>query len=184
MCIALDTMLADKQTHDAREAFAGVFSQLLMARALRTNPTNTPCQVSQNLTEQLHQLSQSYREQLNTLPKHKSYSRNIIGTHDNWIGLICRWEPNVTSSIHGHPPFAYYHVMDGEVAMDMYEAVNDSEARQVSTSELCTGDSIFSIQKKAQFDNLIHRVRTANSTVFTLHLYSDNPAKGRVFKAV
>lgn len=184
MCIALDVILADQQTHDARETFAVVFQQLLDAKALTSNQTGTPCQASQQLATELAQLTQSYQERLHALPKHETYSRHIIGTDDNWIGLICRWEPNVTSSIHGHPPFAYYHVIDGEVAMDLYEPINEVEARQVSTSEMCSGDSIFSTREDGQFDNLIHRVRTASTTVFTLHLYSDNPAKGRVFKAV
>ena len=67
--------------------------------------------------------------------------------------------------------------------MDLFEPINENEARQTSTTIMHSGDSIFSITPEGQFDNLIHRVRTGNSLVFTLHLYSDDPAKGRVFKA-
>lgn len=183
MCIALKSILADQQTYDARDAFADVFQQLLGAKALASNDTDAPCQLSQKLADDFSQLAQSYREPLHALPEHDTYSRNIIGTDDKWIGFICRWGANVTSTIHGHPPFAYYHVIDGEVAMDFYRPINDCEALKTSTTEMRAGDSIFSNNKSNQFDNLVHRVRTTSTTAFTLHLYSDNPAKGQLFKA-
>ncbi len=184
MCVALDSILADKQTHDARDAFSPVFEQLLTTKTLRSNGIEPHCPHSKQLASRLSQVTLSYAEHLSTLPKHDTYSRHIIGAQDNWIGFICRWEKNVTSTIHGHPSFAYYQVLDGRIVMDMFEPVNETEAQHVSTCEMLPGDCIFSITREGQFDNLIHRVRTENSTVFTLHLYSDNPAKGRIFKAV
>lgn len=183
MCIAMKSILSDQQTHDAREMFDDFFERLLGAKALTSKETDTPCSVSKQLADELSQLASSSQDRLHALPKHNTYSRNIIGSQDDWIGLICRWEPNITSSIHGHPSFAYYHVLAGNIAMDFYEPINNTEARHTSTNEMCSGDSIFSNRKEGQFDNLVHRVRTTNTPVFTLHLYSDNPAKGQVFKA-
>lgn len=176
--------MADQQTHDARDTFAHVFHQLLAIKSLTSTQSGTTCKRSRQLATDLNQLAYSHKERLHALPRHNTYSRHIIGIDQNWIGFICRWEQNITSSIHGHPSFAYYQVLDGRIAMDLFEPVNEVDARQVSTSNMCAGDSIISITPDEQFDNLIHRVRTLSATVFTLHLYSDNPAKGRIFKAL
>ena len=183
MCIALNTMLADQQTHDARGKFTPVFRQLLTAKALTPSQTGAPCLLSKKVAADINELAHAHQEHLDALPRHDTYSRHIIGTDDDWIGFICRWEKNTTSSIHGHPSFAYYQVLNGSIAMDLFEPINENEARQTSTTIMHSGDSIFSITPEGQFDNLIHRVRTGNSLVFTLHLYSDDPSKGRIFKA-
>jgi len=183
MCITIDEILTCKQTHDARDSFKDVFQQLLDARVLADNNSSKPCEHSKLVADNLNQLAQANQDKLNALPRHDAYSRNIIGTDDNWIGFICRWEKDITSSIHGHPSFAYYQVLDGHLEMEIFEPINEVKAKQVSLSEMRSGDSIFSSTNEGQFDNLIHRVRTKDSSVFTIHLYSDNPAKGRVFEA-
>ena len=184
MCIALDTILSDQQTHDARDKFANIFQQLMEAKVLTANVADSPCEQRKAIAAQLTELASSHEECLQTLPRHDTYSRHIIGTQDNWVGLICRWEQNITSTIHGHPAFAYYQVLGGRIAMELFKPVSASEATMVSTTEMCAGDNILSTQQEGQYDNLIHRIRTESPGVFTLHLYSDNPAKGQVFKAV
>lgn len=184
MCIALDTILADRQTHDARHKFTDVFHCLLDARSLATKEEKRSTKLSRLIAGHLTEIADSHKDCLETLPRHDSYSRHIIGMEDSWIGFICRWEQNITSTIHGHPSFAYYQVLAGHIKMEMFEPVNSTEARLVSTNNMSRGDSIFRKSREGQFDNLVHRVRTNNSSVFTLHLYSDNPAKGHVYRAV
>lgn len=184
MCIMSDTLLTDRQTHDARDRFGDIFQRLLDTRQLTPVSSDLPCQDSRELAINLNQLSSSRADCLQSLPRHDSYSRNIIGISEKWIGFICRWEPNTTSSIHGHPAFAYYQVLDGVITMDLFEPINDRQARQVACNEMRTGDFVISTTQEGRFDNLVHRVNSGNNSVYTLHLYSDNPARGDIFQAV
>ncbi len=174
--------IAKQQTFDACRVFGDVFQLLLNVRELSTTPGELGSRQSKKMVEDLGLLTLAYEKELDALPRFGPYSRHIIGREKNWTGLICRWEKHVSSSIHGHPAFAYYQVLEGCIDMDFFEPINDFEARKVSSKKMCTGDAMFSTAGEDRYDNLIHRVRTLESPVFTLHLYSDNPAKGRVFK--
>jgi hypothetical protein len=184
MCLALDTILTDQQTYDARDRFETLFKCLLDTRKLTPKTPGKPDSGCRHLASELNGLANYQKDALRSLPETSTYSRNIIGVDDTWIGFICRWQANILSSIHGHPSFAYYQVLDGHMLMEVYEPVNHRHARCVSTRDMHRGESVLSTKQAERYDNFIHRVKTYDIPVYTLHLYSDNPAKGKVFEAV
>ena len=184
MCLALDSILGNQQTHDVREHFDHVFQRLLDTRALSPEYSGEATHSRLKLANAINDLATHHEYALHSLPENDDYSRNIIGIEGTWIGFICRWQPHTMSSIHGHPSFAYYQVLSGSMLMDIYEPINDRQARQVSTRDMHPGESVLSTAPEGRYDNFVHRVKTKGEPVYTLHLYSDNPAKGKMFETV
>ncbi len=177
------TELFNDRTFDARDRFADVFSLLMDSSALTADTRYPQARVHQTeLSQKLQALIASHTDTLHALPRDNHYSRHIIGIEESWMGVICRWEANTTSAIHGHPWFAYYQVLEGTLSMDLYEAVDEQHAKTVDTLHMDSGDSIWSKGDMGQYDNMIHKVSTQATEGFTLHLFSENPCLGNHYQ--
>ena len=185
--------LFNEQTFDASPEFEGVFELLLNARDfVNGSGSQKACTETEekDLAEQLQHRMVANKQRLMNLPRHESYSRHVIGVHNEWVAYICRWEKGVTSCVHGHPWFAYYQVIDGVLDMDFYERCESpcSESselepvRLVQSRRMNPGDVVWRSGEPHQYDNLIHRVGTGNHPGFTLHLSSENPALGEHYR--
>ena len=187
MCLKpLGSDILNTHTFDARDQFKELFAALLSARKLPDS--ETPEVMASELiadcqTSQLQALAQSQSQQLRKLARGKQYSRHVIGTSGKWMGFICRWEPHTCSPIHGHPSFAYYHVLQGKFSMDLYTTAQEGLAKHIDTKQLSEGHCIWKRSKPGCYDNFVHKVNTHDSGGFTLHLFSENPALGQHFSA-
>jgi len=185
MCLEqLSSGILNKRTFDVRDQFTELFSALLSTRTLpdsdTPNATNSEL-LDNSQTSQLQAIALSHKQKILELPRHSNYSRHVIGTKGNWIGFICRWEPHVCSPIHGHPSFAYYHVLQGEFSMNLYTITSDRLAKYTDTKLLREGHCIWKHGKSGGYDNFVHKISTHDTGGFTLHLFSENPALGEHF---
>lgn len=198
MCLAryVDSML-NERTFDARELFPNVFESLLRIRHLAETGEPDTHEI-EAVAHEIDKLTAGMRGTLYSLSRHEQYSRHLIGIDDKWMAFICRWEKGVSSCIHGHPSFAYYHVLDGIFQMDLYQSTqaqssqaqsSQAQLSQAQSAESQTlvhdnrltlkkGDTIWGMGEHDRFDNLIHKVSTREQPGFTLHLFSDDPSKG------
>ena len=185
MCVEqLPSDILNERTFDARHNFEDVFSELLKTRELCCNSTaGAGYQLGSPIAFELQTLVKSKTQTLHELPRHQQYSRHVIGTDNNWIGFICRWEPQTVSSIHGHPSFAYYHVIEGKLTMDLYDTAHNGQAKLAETRQMTDGECIWSLGETDRYDNLVHKVSTTEKPGFTLHLFSENPASGQHYSA-
>lgn len=185
--------LFNEQTFDATPEFEDVFGLLLNARDFVADPgTQKACTEieEKDLARQLQNQLISNKQRLMNLPRHESYSRHVIGVHKEWVAYICRWEKGVTSSVHGHPWFAYYQVIDGALDMDLYERCENQSpesselesVKHVQSRRMNPGDVVWRTGEPRQYDNLIHRVGTGTEPGFTLHLFSENPGLGEHYQ--
>lgn len=170
-----------QQTFQAGTQFQSLFETLLEARKLQECSTiDQKQQAESNLAAKLTAKTSLITGQLEELVCHPEYSRHVIGIRDGWTGIICRWQRGSLSPIHGHPAFTFYHVIGGLFAMDIYQRTVGKRVKPEDHRLLAAGDSFWENGKEGQYDNLIHRV-WAKSGGFTLHLFSDDPAKGECF---
>jgi len=188
MCLKqLSSDILNDRTFDARDQFEGLFATLLSTRTLPDS--DSPNIIASELLVdskacQLQALAQSQSEKLSALARHSNYSRHVIGTDGTWMGFICRWEPNTCSAIHGHPCFAYYQVLSGNFAMDLYTTTDDGKVMHSHTEQMQKGDCIWKRGKSGCYDNLVHKVSASTTGGFTLHLFSENPSLGEHFSVV
>ncbi len=171
-------IIRDDQTYDYSSEFQWFFNQLLEVKSGDEFPYEKDTfKKLQELIQQCDKLA----SELEQLPFHKQYSRNVIGEKDSWNALLSRWEPNVASSVHGHPALAFYYVLEGEFEMDFYKKVSATEVKFSHTKHLKKGDCVWSQGKQGEYDNMIHCVRSLKSS-YSLHLFEGDPQKGEVFK--
>ncbi len=172
----------NERTYDARERFSDVFQLLLQVRSLPQQHKYKQATVQSNsFAAALQTRLQAQSDDLVSLPRHKQYSRHIIGTDKDWTGFICRWEPQVSSCIHGHPSFAYYQVIDGHFLMNLYNVAPKHTVELKASEPMANGDCIWQQGRAGYYDNLVHKVSTTKLAGFTLHLFSENPALGQHF---
>ncbi len=183
MCFSsLDDKVLDERTFDARDRFADVFDLLLAVRG--ESVSGDACVHSERDTGLAAAIQFQMRDHdavLSALPRHSQYSRHVIGTDENWIGFICRWEADAVSRVHGHPSFAFYQVIRGDFSMDLYKATSGSQAEWTSSRKMTAGDCIWRQGETGRYDNLIHRVSNGGQDGYTLHLFSENPSLGLGF---
>jgi len=179
----LDPSLLDDRTYDARDQFGDVFDLLLETRALPLHKDlHQTSLMDKRIAAQLQSQLHTHQAQLQAFPRHAQYSRHIIGSEGDWVAYLCRWEPHVSSCIHGHPCFAYYQVYDGEFLMDLYEVRSSGVVEHSHCLSMKNGDSIWKQGKTNCYDNMVHSVSTKDKGGFTLHLFSENPALGLHFE--
>lgn len=183
MCVeALPPDILNDRTFDARDQFNDVFALLSQVKELPNNHSGeAPSAEAKALAQGLQSLLLSDTKKLSDLPVCEKYSRHVIGTQGSWLGLICRWQANMQSSIHGHPSFAYYQVVQGHLAMDLYEPEGETKAKWVESKTMHQGDSLWRHGKPGQYDNLVHKVSNEQADGFTIHLFSENPALGKAY---
>jgi len=122
--------MVDERTYDARERFAALFDVLVTLKdQCQAGDRALHSESDTELASVIQASVGSYAGELSALPRHSHYSRHVIGIQGDWIGYICRWEPNSASCVHGHPSFAFYQVIQGAFAMDLYKATSTTRAQ-------------------------------------------------------
>lgn len=118
---------------------------------------------------------------LNDFPRIEgTYSRTILYRHENgYEAMAARWSKGALTSIHGHPPFVFYHVIEGTLKIDNYTRT-ETGLTPSSTLVLTNGNGFHARGKPGRFDNSIHQVRADEETL-SLHIFSDDGTKGQVF---
>ena len=85
------------------------------------------------------------------------------------------------TSIHAHPQFAGYHFADGRFRLEIFEPAGGGTARPVQSAEVEAPCAFFAIGKPGCFDNHIHRITCLSPTGHSLHVYSDDALRGKVY---
>jgi len=112
-----------------------------------------------------------------------TYSRTIVHRSENGFeAMAARWSKGAISSIHGHPPFIFYYVIEGRLKIDNYLR-KDAGLTLDSSVSLGKHEHFFSLGKPGRYDNKIHQVR-ANEETLSLHISSDDSTKGEVFSRI
>lgn len=174
--------MVDERTYDARERFAALFDVLVTLKdQCQAGDRALHSESDTELASVIQASVGSYAGELSALPRHSHYSRHVIGIQGDWIGYICRWEPNSASCVHGHPSFAFYQVIQGAFAMDLYKATSTTRAQWTSSRQMQAGDCIWQQGEVGCYDNLIHKVSNGNHDGYTVHLFSDDPSRGLHF---
>ena len=92
MCVEQEQLASDilnERTFDARHNFEDIFSELLKIRKLCCNSSvGAGYQWDSPIASDMQTLLQSKTQALQELPRHQQYSRHVIGTDSNWIGLF------------------------------------------------------------------------------------------------
>ncbi len=112
----------------------------------------------------------------------ETYSRTIVSQPGNGFeAMIARWSEKTVTAIHGHPDYAFYYCLAGRIGVEHF-MMEKSGLGRISSKIMRPGE-YYSIQgKPGTFDNAIHRITSLEESL-SLHVYSDDPSKGRVFKA-
>lgn len=113
----------------------------------------------------------------------KSYLRNYIGrdTATGWEAIMMSWREGNTTSIHAHPQFAGYHFADGRFRVEIFEPAGNDTARRIRDLAVTAPRAFHAIGKAGAFDNHIHRITCLGPTGHSLHVYSDDAKKGKVY---
>jgi hypothetical protein len=105
------------------------------------------------------------------------YGRNYIGRDDSgWEAIVMTWKKGISSAIHGHPQYAGYTHVSGDIFLEVFEE-KDGGLRKVLEHVIKPGESFFAVSDKNDFKNHIHRL-TGLTDARTLHIYSDDARKG------
>jgi hypothetical protein len=105
------------------------------------------------------------------------YGRNYIGKDKTgWEAILMTWKKGISSAIHGHPPYAGYTHVSGDVRLEVFEE-KDGGLRKVLEHIIKPGESFFAVSEKEDFKNHIHRL-TGLTDARTLHIYSDDARRG------
>ena len=108
-----------------------------------------------------------------------SYMRNYLGrdNESGWEALIMGWSRGNRTAIHGHPKFASYTVVSGEIMLEVFEKRGDS-LKKVMEYTARPGESFYAIGESDNYENHIHRLTGISDKAHTLHIYSDDARKG------
>ena len=93
--------------------------------------------------------------------------------------MAARWSKGARSSIHGHPLFTFYYVIDGKLKIDNYRR-NERGVSLNSSTFLGQSEYFFFIGEPGRFDNNIHQVQAIEETL-SVHISSDTSANSEVF---
>lgn len=109
-----------------------------------------------------------------------TYSRTIVHRHPNgYEAMAARWSKGTLTSIHGHPPFLFYHVISGGLKVDNF-IQTESGLITGPTMVINDGEGFHAIGEPGRYDNSIHQVHADEETL-SIHIFSDNGQKGEVF---
>lgn len=110
------------------------------------------------------------------------YTRTCVGREDGphcFEALLLRWDRQVKTTIHGHPAFSFYAVIDGLFEMEFFSSCDRTPTGLYPRgSQLFQpGDVAWNLGQPGRYDNFIHRV-TCLKPGCTFHVYSDDAQKG------
>lgn len=95
--------------------------------------------------------------------------------------LVMRWDQQSKTSIHGHPKFSFYHVINGMFEIELFDKTATGQLYTKEIQQLRPADSTWFLGDSCCYDNCIHRV-TCLEPGLTFHVYSDDALKGTVFE--
>ena len=132
-------------------------------------------------TEAITFLAKSPVPLLDFPPFEPLYSRTILYRAENhYEAMAARWSKDAISAIHGHPMFAFYYVLEGELSMENF--VRDGGGITKTDTRIYKPGQCFSILgNPSTFDNGIHRVSAVQDSL-SIHIYSDDAMKGEIFQ--
>ncbi len=108
------------------------------------------------------------------------YSRTILyRAESGYEAMAARWSENAVSAIHGHPMFAFYYLLKGELVVTNYEKRGGGVV-PVETRTYTPGQYFCMLGTQGTFDNGIHRMLAARESL-SIHIYSDDAMKGEVY---
>ncbi|MEN8136400.1 MAG: cysteine dioxygenase family protein [Thermodesulfobacteriota bacterium] len=108
------------------------------------------------------------------------YSRTILYRAENrYEAMAARWSKGAVSPIHGHPMFAFYYLLEGELSVENYKK-SASGISKTDTRIYKPGQHFCMLGKAGAFDNGIHRVSAVQESL-SIHIYSDDAMKGEIF---
>ena len=110
-----------------------------------------------------------------------SYSRSILYRAENGFeAMAARWNKDTITATHGHPMFAFYYLLEGELFVENF--VKDGAGVSLKDSKTYSPGQYFCMRGTADtFDNGIHRI-TATQESLSFHIYSDDAMKGEMFR--
>ena len=109
-----------------------------------------------------------------------TYTRTVLIREENGFeAMAARWSKGATSTIHGHPFFNFYYVVQGCMKIDDYE-ISDEGLVLTQRGSIQSEEEFSYTGLQGTFDNNIHQVHAIEETL-SIHLSSDDSAKGQVF---
>lgn len=107
------------------------------------------------------------------------YGRNYIGrdTSTGWEAIVMSWKEGNRTAIHGHPQYAGYTVVSGEVMLEVFEKT-EGGLKKILEHKAQPYESFYAISETNDFENHIHRITGLTEKALTLHIYSHDARKG------
>ncbi len=131
------------------------------------------------ITEKLSIFLQSYPLPIESFPLIEG--RSILSKSANGFeAMAARWSKGAISSIHGHPHFTFYFVVDGRLRIDNFKR-SDNFVKKATSETLSSGEYFFFTGRIGTFDNNIHQVQAIEETL-SIHISSDDSTKGEIFR--
>ncbi|MCK5896165.1 MAG: hypothetical protein KAG20_05130 [Cocleimonas sp.] len=109
------------------------------------------------------------------------YTRNILSKKDGYWLSFLHWDKDVITPVHGHPDQAFLYAAEGNIEIKNYERKDKKPLAFKDTESLSQGEFTYSHGEMDTFDNAIHQISTTEQSL-TLHFYSADPTKGKLFK--
>jgi len=119
---------------------------------------------------------------LTSFPRAKnSYTRTIVARQEGGFeAMVARWDAGMSGLVHGHPDYAFYHLIEGRLGIEHFTPGSDGP--ELVTSSIMEPGSHFCVEGTAgRFDNAIHRI-TALEASLSLHMYSDDALLGKCYR--
>jgi hypothetical protein len=137
--------------------------------------------ITNDLGEIIKQHALEWAKEINPNEFHQfydhKYGRNYIGKDNSgWEAIVMTWKKGISSAIHGHPQYASYTHVSGDVRLEVFEE-KDGNLHKVLEHIIKPGESFFAVSEKNDFKNHIHRL-TGLTDARTLHIYSDDARRG------
>ncbi|MDR2414664.1 MAG: cysteine dioxygenase [Odoribacteraceae bacterium] len=138
--------------------------------------------VTTSLGEELKPFAENAARQINPADFQEfvsPYTRNYIGRDEQtgWEMIVMGWRKGDRTAIHGHPLYAGYTGVAGNVLLEVFKKV-DGGLKKVLEHVVQPGESFYSVGEVEDFENHIHRLTGLTDTAFTLHVYSADARKG------
>jgi hypothetical protein len=112
-----------------------------------------------------------------------SYSRTILHRQSNgYEAMIARWSRDAVTTIHGHPAFGFFYLLEGKLLVESFEH-HGLGVRKIAERIWLPDESFFIRGRVGSFDNGIHRIRVLDESL-SFHIYSDDGLKGECFEQV
>ncbi|BHH84573.1 cupin domain-containing protein [Desulforhopalus sp. 52FAK] len=110
----------------------------------------------------------------------RSYSRNIIARDEaGFEGMIIRWDRGIAGAVHGHPDYAFYHLVSGRIGVEHF-TMGTAGPEPVTSCIMEPGDHFCVEGVAGRFDNAIHRI-TALEESLSVHMYSNDALLGKCY---